>query len=142
MEEVALVWGGLALLGPLAAWLGFPLARMTLSQDVVVGLGISLVPLRLAIFGVVVGLVALAVSVAGPLPFVAFVSGPVARSLTRGGGPALFAAALIGAGTTLGADLAARSIPVVQLPTGVFTAMVGAPVLIWILWGQARRGRL
>lgn len=140
--EVALVWGGLAMLAPIALWLGFPLARMTFSNDTVVGLGLPLAPLRLAVTALAVVLVALAVSVAGPLPFVAFVSGPIARRLTGSGGPALPAAALTGATVTLGADLAARSVPMVQLPAGVFTAMVGAPVLVWLLWVQARKGRL
>lgn len=140
--EVALVWVGLALLAPIALWFGFPLARMSFSDDTVAGLGLPLASLRLAVTALAVALVALAVSVAGPLPFVAFVSGPIARRLTGNGGPALPAAALTGATVTLGADLAARSIPMVQLPAGVFTAMVGAPVLVWLLWIQARKGRL
>lgn len=140
--EVALVWGGLALLAPAALWLGFPLARMALSDDTIAGLGLPLAPLRLAITALAVALVALAVSVAGPLPFVAFVSGPIARRLTGGGGPALLTAALTGAAVTLGADLAARAIPMARLPAGVFTAMIGAPVLVWLLWLQARKGRM
>ncbi|WP_342781738.1 FecCD family ABC transporter permease [Aquicoccus porphyridii] len=140
--EVTLIWVGLALLAPIALWLGFPLARMSFSDDTIAGLGLPLAPLRLAVTALAVALVALAVSVAGPLPFVAFVSGPIARRLAGNGGPALSAAALTGATVTLGADLAARSIPMVQLPAGVFTAMVGAPVLVWLLWVQARKGRL
>lgn len=142
LKEAALVWGGLAVLAPFIVWLGFPLARMALSDDTAAGLGLALALLRLAVTTLAVCLVALAVSVAGPLPFVAFVAGPIARRLTGGGAPALLAAALTGAAVTLGADLAARSIPMVRLPAGVFTAMVGAPVLVWLLWVQARKGRL
>ena len=140
--DVALVWGGLALLVPATVWLGFPLGRMAFSDDIGVGLGLPMTRLRLAVTGLAIILVALAVSVAGPLPFVAFVSGPIARRLTRSGGPALAAAALTGATVTLGADLAARAIPIVRLPAGVFTAMIGAPVLVWLLWAEARKGRL
>lgn len=140
--DVVQIWGGLLLLAPAVAWLGFPLGRMALSDDIITGLGLPLARLRLAITVLAIALVALAVSVAGPLPFVAFVSGPIARRLTGGGGPTLVAAALTGAAVTLGADLAARAIPVFRLPAGVFTAMVGASVLIWLLWIQARKGRL
>ena len=140
--EVALVWGGLALLAPAMVWIAFPLGRMALSDDIVTGLGLPLMRLRLAVTALAIALVALAVSVAGPLPFVAFVSGPIARRLIRNGGPALGAAAVIGALVTLGADSVARAIPYFRLPAGVFTAMIGAPVLVWLLWVQARKGRL
>ncbi|XDA96732.1 iron chelate uptake ABC transporter family permease subunit [Sulfitobacter sp. LCG007] len=142
LHDAALVWGGLAVLSPFIVWLSFPLARLALSDDTVAALGLALAPLRLAVTTLAVCLVALAVSVAGPLPFVSFVAGPIARRLTGGGAPALLAAALTGAAVTLGADLAARSIPMVRLPAGIFTAMVGAPVLVWLLWVQTRKGRL
>ncbi|SET22711.1 FecCD family ABC transporter permease [Oceanicella actignis] len=141
-EDAALAWAGLALLSPAALWLGFPLGRMALSDDLAAGLGLRLARLRLAVAALAVALVALAVSVAGPLPFVAFVSGPIARRLTRCAGPALAAAALTGATVTLGADLAARMVPTFRLPAGVFAAMAGAPVLVWLLWIEARRRRL
>lgn len=138
--DVTLIWSGLALLFPLVAWLQFPLARMAMNDDTITGFGLSLSPLRLTITTTGVALVALAVSVAGPLPFVAFVSGPIARRIVRGGRPAVFAAALVGAIVTLAADLAARSTPMIQLPAGVFTALIGAPVLLWLLVVQFRKG--
>jgi len=30
----------------------------------------------------------------------------------------------------------------IQLPAGVFTALIGAPVLIWLLLAQFRKGTL
>ncbi|MFC3614178.1 FecCD family ABC transporter permease [Lutimaribacter marinistellae] len=140
--EVVRIWGGLALLLPLLVWVSFPLARLALSDETVTALGLPLARLRLAVTALGVTLVALAVSVAGPLPFVAFVAGPIARRLVGGGTPALLAAALVGACVTAGADLAARSLPMVRLPAGVFTAMLGAPVLVWLLWAEARKGRI
>ncbi|MCP4822359.1 MAG: iron chelate uptake ABC transporter family permease subunit [Shimia sp.] len=139
-HDVALIWGGIALLVPLIGWLQFPLARLAMSDDTITGLGLSTSALRLTITGTGVALVALAVSVAGPLPFVAFVSGPIAPRIVGGGGPAVFAAALVGALVTLLADFAARSVPFIQLPAGVFTALIGAPVLLWLLVVQFRKG--
>lgn len=140
--DVQLVWAGLVVLTLLALWLQFPLSRMAMVDDIATGLGLLLSPLRLMVTGTAVALVALAVSVAGPLPFVAFVSGPIARRLLRGGKPALLQAAMVGAVVTLLADMVARSTPLAQLPAGVFTAIIGAPVLMWLLLVQFRKGTL
>lgn len=141
-SDVGLVMGGLVMLLPLALWLQFPLARLAMDDDITIGLGLRLMPLRVLVTVTGVALVALGVSVAGPLPFVAFVSGPIARRLIHSGKPALLAAAVIGALVTMLADMAARSIPMVQLPAGVFTALIGAPVLMWLLIVQFRKGTL
>ncbi|MCG7621806.1 FecCD family ABC transporter permease [Epibacterium sp. Ofav1-8] len=142
LGNAALIWGGLALLMPALAWLHFPLARLTMDDDIAQGFGLGLARHRLLLTATGVLLAALAVSVAGPLPFVAFVAGPVARRLIGTGAPALMAAALVGALVTLGADIAARMVPMVQLPAGVFTAVIGAPVLMWLLVAQFRKGAL
>lgn len=142
LSDAALVWGGLALLCPALIWLHFPLSRMTLSDDMARSFGLPLPLLRLCLTVLGVLLAALAVSVAGPLPFVAFVAGPVARRLLGTGAPVLLAAALVGALVTLGADTAARLVPMVQLPAGVFTALLGAPVLMALLIAQTRKGAL
>lgn len=141
-QDVRLIWIGIAVLSPALLWLQFPLARMALSEDTIVSLGFALSPLRLAVTATGVALVALAVSVAGPLPFVSFVSGPIARRIVGGGHPSMLAAACIGAIVTLGADLAARSVPLIQLPAGVFTGLIGAPVLLWLLSVQFRKGKV
>ena len=85
-------------------------------------------------------LTALGVAAAGPVAFVAFVSGPIARAL-NGGRSTLLGAALVGAVVLLGADhVAAYAIPDVNLPVGVVTGAFGAPFLLWLLVG-GRTGR-
>ncbi|MFQ1700079.1 FecCD family ABC transporter permease [Loktanella agnita] len=140
-SDVTLICAGLIVLAPIAIWLEFALSRIAMDDDIAHGLGLALSPLRLAVTATGVGLVALAVSVAGPLPFVAFISGPIARRLVKGARPALLQAALVGALVTLLADTAARSVPMVQLPAGVFTALIGAPVLMWLLVVQFNKGK-
>lgn len=141
-SDVALVWSGLLVLLPLTLWLEFPLSRMVMSDDVALSLGLPLSPLRLLITATAVALVALAVCGAGPLPFVAFVSGPIARRLAGTGRQALIHAAIIGALVVVLADVAARSVPGIHLPAGVFTAIIGAPVLMWLLMVQFKEGTL
>lgn len=141
-SDVIQVTVGLGALLPAVLWLNFVLTRLSLSDDTAAGLGLAVSPTRLAITATAVMLVALAISVAGPLPFVAFVSGPIARRLVGHGKPALIAAGGVGALVTLLADTASRLIPYVSLPTGVFTAIIGAPILMWLLLVQARKGNL
>lgn len=132
-EHVQLAWTGLAALLPLALWAQFPLTRLYLGDDKATSLGINLPFSRLAVLAIVVALIGLAIATAGPLPFVAFVAGPIARALsdTR---PNVFCAGLMGALITLAADCMARSLSgFAHLPAGVFTAMLGAPVLMWVL---------
>ena len=138
-DDVTMVWAGLLVLTPAALWLQFALERMAMDDDIATGLGLALSPLRLGVMVTSVTLVALAVTVAGPLPFVAFVSGPIARRLVREARPAIFAAALIGGLVTLLADTAARAVPMYNLPAGIFTALIGAPVLIWLLVVQIKK---
>lgn len=85
-------------------------------------------------------LAAVSVAVAGPLAFVAFVAGPIARRL-RGGAPAVLTAALVGAVLVLASDLVAQNlIPgPLQPPAGLITGAVGAPLLVWLLIRAARQ---
>lgn len=83
---------------------------------------------------------AVAVSAAGPLAFVAFLSGPIARALNRGR-VTLLGSALVGANLVVGADhLGAYAVADVNYPAGVVTGALGAPFLLWLLaTGRASR---
>lgn len=112
---------------------------LELGTDVAAGLGVTRgyadVLLLLAVL-----LTALGVAAAGPVAFVAFVSGPIARAL-NGGRTTLLGAALVGAVVMVGADhVAAYAIPDVNLPVGVVTGAFGAPFLLWLL-ASGRTGR-
>ncbi|NKW92053.1 iron chelate uptake ABC transporter family permease subunit [Rhodobacteraceae bacterium R_SAG9] len=139
-QDVILVWIGLLILAPPCFYAQFSIARLALRDETAQTLGIRVDRTRLWGFALAVLLVALAVGAAGPLPFVAFVAGPIAHGLTRTMRPSLLTAALVGALVTLGADTAANVLPGgLSLPAGIFTALVGAPVLIWTLFLQTRK---
>ncbi|HET9499812.1 MAG TPA: iron chelate uptake ABC transporter family permease subunit [Marmoricola sp.] len=122
----------LAVLVPLLLWLARSGRIAELGPDAATGLGVG----RWHSDGlllVAVVLVALGVAAAGPIAFVAFLAGPIARSL-NGGRTTLLGAALVGAVIVVGADhLAAYLIPDVNLPVGVVTGAFGAPFLLWLL---------
>ncbi|MEM9348946.1 MAG: iron chelate uptake ABC transporter family permease subunit [Pseudomonadota bacterium] len=141
-NDAALIWGGLVLLTPLALVQQFALARVSMDAPVATGLGIAVDRTRLITLLLAIALVALCVATAGPLPFVAFVAGPIAHGLNGRPRPTLFTAALVGALVTLAADAATQALPgIIILPAGVFTALIGAPVLLVVLLAQIRKGR-
>ena len=122
-----------AMLLPLLLVLAGRLPVLGLGDDLAAGLGVRVGGLRVGVTVVVVTLVAAATAVVGPIAFVGFLSGPIARRLVPGR-PAVGVAALVGAVVVLAADyLAAYGIPGTALPVGVVTGALGAPVLLWML---------
>ncbi|MGR3759145.1 FecCD family ABC transporter permease [Roseobacteraceae bacterium NS-SX3] len=121
---------------------GRVLDRIELGDDLARALGIRLAFWRPLLALAAALLAAGMVAVAGPLAFVAFAAGPIARGLGKGG-PNLPGAALAGAGLVVLADLAARVLaPSALLPAGLYTAMLGAPWLIWVLTRRISQGQL
>lgn len=117
------------------------LGAQALDDDTARSLGAHPVMTRVGAITLSSVLAAVAVAVAGPIAFVAFVSGPVARRL-RGGGPALGTAALVGALLVLSSDLVAQHLIPGQLqpPVGLVTGAIGAPFLIYLLVrGESRK---
>ncbi|GAA2518919.1 MAG: iron chelate uptake ABC transporter family permease subunit [Kocuria sp.] len=116
-----------------AGWLAFRLDALALGPDVaqVLGHGIRVAQAVQLLFGVV--LVAVAVSAAGPVPFVAFVAPQIAQRLAGTPTPPLLCSALSGALLVSGADLLARTVLPWELPVGIVTAFCGAPALIYLV---------
>jgi len=125
---------------PVVAWLARTTPIAELGADTAAGLGVG--PRRtdaLLLAGVL--LVALAVAAAGPVAFVSFLAGPIARALNRGR-TTLAGAALAGALIVVAADhVAAYLVPGVNLPVGVVTGAFGAPFLVWLLATGRASGR-
>jgi iron complex transport system permease protein len=136
----SVTWGEIARLAVVVA-VGLPLLIVVtrqlgvlgLGDDLAAGLGVRAGRMRLGVTALVVLLTASATAVCGPIAFVGFLSGPIARRLTRGR-TSIPAAALVGAAMVLGADhLSAYAVPDTAYPVGVVTGLAGAPVLVWLL---------
>jgi len=133
---------GLMVLAPLAAVLCRPLASLELGDDAAKALGTRVEVTRLGTLLVAVVLASFATATVGPLAFVAFAAGPVAKRLLGPAGNALLPAALVGAAVTIGADLIAQhALGRTQLPAGVVTGAIGALFLIYLLAAANRSGR-
>lgn len=132
-SEIARVAAVVALAGLALAAARQPLAALRLDDDTALALGARPATVRTGAVVVSALLAAVAVAAAGPVAFVAFVSGPLARRL-RGHGPALATAAAVGALVVTAADLAAQHLlGSLQPPAGLITGALGAPVLLWVL---------
>ncbi|MFF2083275.1 FecCD family ABC transporter permease [Nocardia sp. NPDC058176] len=83
---------------------------------------------------------ALATAAAGPIAFVALVAPQIVRRLLAERGACLAPAAAAGALLVVAADLAARRLFPAELPVGVVTALLGAPVLVYLLARATRIG--
>ncbi|WP_432478221.1 FecCD family ABC transporter permease [Nocardioides sp. GXQ0305] len=103
-----------------------------LGDDAAAGLG---VPRRqgVAVLLVATLLVAVGVAATGPVAFVAFMAGPIARGL-NGGRATVVGAALTGAVIMLGADFVGNYLlGPVSMPVGIVSGALGAPFLLWLL---------
>jgi len=133
----------LVVLVPAALLLSRALFVLQLGDDTARALGARVELTRLGLMLTGVALAAFATAAVGPVAFVAFVAGPIARQLLGAGRPVLLPAMLVGAITMLGADLLAQhALPATQLPVGVVTGLFGALFLIWLLISANRAGNL
>lgn len=122
----------LAVLVPLVALLARSLRVLELGDDTAAGLG---VPVRHRDLALLLGvlLVGVGVAAAGPIAFVAFMAGPMAR-LLMGGRTSLVGAALVGATVVVASDhVADYLLSDTNFPVGVVTGALGAPFLLWLL---------
>ncbi|MFG2580776.1 FecCD family ABC transporter permease [Streptomyces malaysiensis] len=138
-EEVRVVlWCSLVLLAVVTC-VAFQFKPMHLGDDVAAGLGVRYTMVRAVLLLCAVLLAGVAVSAAGPVPFVALVAPQVAMRMARCPTPPMVASGMVGALLLIGADLVARTALPVDLPVGVVTAAIGGPFLVYLLV-RANRG--
>lgn len=139
-DRVVLLLAALALLVPLTAFAASKLRILELGDDVAAGLGLHVSRVRLGIVLVAVALCSVATAITGPIAFVAFLAGPLARLMNHGAA-SLVLSALTGSALVLLAEfVASNAFGGTQLPVGVITGALGAPFLLWLLVRSNQRG--
>ena len=132
----------LALLAPLviatsvAGWFySQKMDLLVLGDREVSHLGFNPKQMRLVAFILISILIALSVSTVGSIAFLALAAPHITRYLIGPSNrPLMIGSAVIGAELLLIADTAARTIaPPIELPIGLITSLIGAPILILIL---------
>lgn len=140
-------WAKLATAAPIialallaATTLGRGLNGLALGEATALHLGIPVQSTKTLAILTVAGATGAAVAVSGGIGFVGIVVPHLLRLATGPDhGPLLINSALLGASLLLGADILSRLIIApAELPIGIVTAVLGAPVFLWIL--LRRRG--
>ncbi len=121
---------------PLAMWFARSLNAQEFGDDVATGLGVTVQWHRSLLLLCSVLLAGIAVAVAGTIGFVGLIAPHIARKLVgRMFGSLLLVSGFVGALLVLSADLIARTafLPL-DVPAGVFTAGIGAPFFLYLLF--------
>ncbi|MFE7133177.1 FecCD family ABC transporter permease [Streptomyces sp. NPDC057638] len=140
-EHIGPLAAAMAVCLPAALLLGRLTRTLQLGDDVARGLGTRVQPVRIAVLLCGVVLVAFGTAAAGPIAFVALAAPQIAQRLAATPWPPPFAAGLTGALMVLVSDLIARQVMAdTELPVGVVTGVLGAPVLLWLLIRANRAG--
>ena len=115
-------------LGPLLVGQGRNLGMVQLGDDAAMALGTRVERTRLIVIVLAVTLLAFATAAAGPIAFVAFLSGPIAARLVGAGTSLLVSSALVGSALVLAADLFGQFAFGTRYPVGVITGALGCAV--------------
>ena len=141
MEDVPALALAVIVLVPLVLVLSRDLSALELGDASATALGVRVDRTRVVLVIAAVALACVATATTGPIAFVAFLAGPIARRLTGGGGLALVPSALVGSVIVMAADFAGAQLFGTRLPVGVITGVLGAPFLLWLLATANRVGK-
>lgn len=140
--HVAVIGAVVAVIVPVVLGHARSLRTMEMGDDTAQALGIHVTRSRAVLAVCSVLLAAAATAVTGPIGFIALVAPALAIRISRSAGVALLPSALMGAVLLLAADQVSQHISsTLQLPVGIFTAAVGAPYLLWLVWRASRGGQ-
>ena len=116
------------------------LLALSVREDEARMLGVSVRITRFFILFLATLTVAAAVSVTGLISFVGLLAPHTARLRTgHNRKSACFLSGLIGSFLLLTADILAKSLAAVELPVSIFTSLLGAPFLIYLILSERRR---
>ncbi|TNC61814.1 FecCD family ABC transporter permease [Rubellimicrobium roseum] len=133
-----------AMIVPAATWAARPLGALRMGPEVAVGLGLAVSPARVGLITLSVAAAAAAVAAVGPLGFVGLVAPHIARRVAHSGpGLHLALSAATGALMVTLADLIGRAAFVpLQIPAGLVTALMGAPLFVALMLRAQSRQNL
>ncbi|ARK32882.1 Ferric enterobactin transport system permease protein FepG [Halalkalibacter krulwichiae] len=127
---------------PVLIVLGKRLDLLELGEQAATSLGINTDKTRFLLIISSVLIIALATATTGPIAFVAFLSGPIAKRLVGVGFSNIIPAGLVGIILVLASDLIGQFAFTSRYPVGVITGILGAPYLIYLLIRMNRKGDL
>lgn len=142
MHELPPLMLSVLIFAPIVIVLGKHLSMLELGEQTATSLGMNTDVTRIVLILSSVCMISLATATTGPIAFVSFLSGPIAKRLVGVGFSNVIPAGLVGANLVLAADLIGQFAFEVRYPVGVITGIVGAPYLVYLLVRMNRRGEL
>lgn len=131
-SDVTALVGAVVVGGILVRMISANLESLRLGDALAAGIGTRVGVTKVSALMLGAGLAAIATSVVGPVAFIALIAGPIAQRLIPGS--RMLPAALIGSTLLIVADVLAQNAPFISpIPTGTLTALIGAPVLVYLL---------
>ncbi|EFU39415.1 iron ABC transporter permease [Paenibacillus vortex V453] len=127
---------------PIVIMLSKHLSILELGEQTASSLGVDTDKTRIALIVSSVCMVAIATATTGPIAFVSFLAGPIAKRLVGAGSSNALPAGLVGVNLVLAADLIGQFAFEYRFPVGIITGLLGAPYLIFLLIRMNRKGEL
>lgn len=103
-------------------------------------LGVHVTRIRMLLLIAATGVVAVVVSVAGPIGFIALVAPQIARLAARAPTPQAIPSAAAGAAMLTLCNVLAGLLPFTA-PVGLVAAILGGPILVWLVWKESQKFR-
>lgn len=128
------------LLTPIILLCSRPLSILPLGEEAAVSLGVQTSRVRSVLMVCAVLLTSITTAATGPIAFVSFLSGPIARRLVGHGNASPLPAGFFGAVLVLASDLIGQFAFALRFPVGVITGLLGAPYLIFLLIQMNKAG--
>ncbi|SER24179.1 iron complex transport system permease protein [Gracilibacillus ureilyticus] len=142
MEELPSLIISVIIFSPVIILLGKRLSMLELGEQAATSLGVHTDKTRIALIVSSVIIIAVATATTGPIAFVAFLAGPIAKRLVGVGLSNIIPAGLVGVNLVLASDLIGQFAFDVRYPVGIITGLLGAPYLIYLLIRMNRKGDL
>ncbi|MBP1914422.1 iron complex transport system permease protein [Lederbergia galactosidilyticus] len=142
MHELPALIISVMILAPLVILLGKHLSILELGEQSATSLGANTDRTRILLILSSVCMISLATSTTGPIAFVSFLAGPIAKRLVGTSFSNVIPAGLVGANLVLAADLIGQFAFTVRFPVGIITGIIGAPYLIYLLIRMNQKGEL
>lgn len=129
------------ILTPVIVFYGRHLSLLEMGEESALSLGVHTDRTRVLLIVSSVAMIAIATATTGPISFVSFLAGPIAKRLVGGSGYSYtIPSGLFGAVLVLAADLFGQFAFETRFPVGVITGILGAPYLIFLLIKMNRNG--
>lgn len=140
MHELPPLVIAVLVLVPTIVLLAKHLSMLELGEEMAKSLGVRTDRTRVILILSAVCIIALATAVTGPISFVAFLAGPIAKRLVGIGFSGIIPAGLVGVNLVLAGDLIGQFAFETRYPVGIITGLLGAPYLIYLLIRMNRKG--